>query len=420
MGLTNTTELYNALMYLPMIHKESSAGVGYSVVDLDGVRHVFAIAVPRNGGDLQRQAHDALRTIEAVTREEGLLGDSIVRQAVFMRDIRQVEACRRIMRDFYGNELPATSYIPQAPCGDKLLEIEVLGVGQRHEGVEIRRLSERTVTARHNGITWVHCANILPETPGQIAYDRSLDAFRQMDRELAASGFRYDQVVRTWLYLGDILGLENQTLRYHQLNLARTDFYQNLQFAGDRFQDGPSRVCYPASTCIGAYGRDVMMSCLALATDRPDVVRLPLENPRQIAAHDYDHRYGPKAPKFSRAMAIVSGGAACVLVSGTASIIDSETHHIGDVVGQTRETLDNIAALISEDNFRRHGQTGLGATLDDMALVRVYIKRQEDVTAVRDACRARLGELPVVYAVADVCGHELLVEIEGIAFCGRA
>ena len=129
------------------------------------------------------------------------------------------------------------------------------------------------------------------------------------------------------------------------------------------------------------------MSCLAMATDRPDVVRLPLENPRQIAAHDYDHRYGPQSPKFSRAMAIVSDGAAIVLVSGTASIIDSETHHVGDVAGQTRETLDNIAALISEDNFRRHGQTGLGATLDDMALLRVYIKRQEDYAVVRDACR---------------------------------
>ena len=163
-----------------------------------------------------------------------------------------------------------------------------------------------------------------------------------------------------------------------------------------------------------------MMSCLALATDRPDVLRLPLENPRQIAAHDYDHRYGPQSPKFSRAMAIVSDGAAVVLVSGTASIIDSESHHVGDVAAQTRETLDNIAALISADNFRRHGQAGLGATLDDMAFLRVYVKRKEDYAVVRDACRARLGDVPVVYTVADLCRPELLVEIEGIAFCGRA
>ena len=395
---------------MSMIRKESSDGVGYSVVDLNGVRHVFASAVPRNGGDLQQQAHDALRTIEAVTHEEGTLG-SIVHQAVFMRDIQQVEMCRQIIREFYGDELPATSYIPQAPCGGKLLEIEALGVGRGHGGVEIQRLSERTVVTRHDGIAWLHCANVVPETPSETAYDRSQSAFHRMDDVLTASGFRFDQVVRTWIYLGDIVGPEGDRQRYQELNRARTYFYQNVRFGGDH---------YPASTGIGTDGRDVMMSCIALASDRSDLVRLPLENPRQTAANDYDGRYGQKSPKFSRAMAIVAGKVASVLVSGTASITDSETRHIDDVEGQTWETLDNIAALISEDNFRRHGQTGLGATLDDMALVRVYVKRQEDYAAVRKVCEARLGELPVVYAVGDVCRPDLLVEIEGIAFCDRA
>jgi len=52
--------------------------------------------------------------------------------------------------------------------------------------------------------------------------------------------------------------------------------------------------------------------------------------------------------------------------------------------------------------------------------VRVYIKRQEDYAKCRAVCEARLGELPTVYAVADVCRPELLVEIEGIAFSQRA
>ena len=150
------------------------------------------------------------------------------------------------------------------------------------------------------------------------------------------------------------------------------------------------------------------------------MLRLPLENPRQVAAHDYDHRYGPQSPKFSRAMAIVGNAAAVVLVSGTASIIDSESHHVGDVAAQTRETLDNIAALISAENFRRHGQRGLGAALDDVASLRVYVKRREDYAVVQNACRARLGDVPAVYTVADLCRPELLVEIEGIAFSGLA
>ncbi len=36
---------------------------------------------------------------------------------------------------------------------------------------------------------------------------------------------------------------------------------------------------YPASTGIGTDGGDIMMSCIALATDRKDIVAVPLENP---------------------------------------------------------------------------------------------------------------------------------------------
>jgi enamine deaminase RidA (YjgF/YER057c/UK114 family) len=285
--------------------------------------------------------------------------------------------------------------------------------------VEIRRVSERLVTTRHNGITWAHCANVIPETPEEPVYDRSLSAFQRLEQELAALGLCFDQVVRTWLYLGDIVGFEAQTPRYQNLNFARTDFFINRRFSGECLHGDARNICYPASTCIGANSRDLLMSCMALATDRSDVVRLPLENPRQVSAHDYDLRYGSQSPKFSRAMAVICDGTAGVFVSGTASIIDSESCHIGDIAAQTRETLDNIAALISADNFRRHGQPGLGATLDDMALLRVYIKRQADYAVARDICKSRLRNVPVIYTVADLCRPELLVEIEGIAFCGR-
>jgi len=60
-----------------------------------------------------------------------------------------------------------------------------------------------------------------------------------------------------------------------------------------------------------------------------------------------------------------------------------------------------------------------GATLRDMVLARVYVKRQEDYEKARAICKARLGELPVTYAMADVCRPDLLVEIEGIAFTPR-
>jgi enamine deaminase RidA (YjgF/YER057c/UK114 family) len=105
-----------------------------------------------------------------------------------------------------------------------------------------------------------------------------------------------------------------------------------------------------------------------------------------------------------------------LFISGTASITQSETRHPGEVVAQTNETIENIAALISEENLSRHGLPGRGAKLHDLSVARVYVKRPEDYPAVRLVCAKRLAGVPINYLVADVCRPDLLVEIEGIAF----
>ena len=81
---------------------------------------------------------------------------------------------------------------------------------------------------------------------------------------------------------------------------------------------------YPASTGIGTEGRDIMISAIALATERDDIVAVPLENPRQTSAYDYSAVYGRESPKFSRAMAVSCGKYATIFISGTASITDSQ------------------------------------------------------------------------------------------------
>jgi enamine deaminase RidA (YjgF/YER057c/UK114 family) len=400
------------------IRKMSQEGVGCSVVDLNDVRHVFVAASPRHGSTLRQQTDDALRTIEAVIQGEGTRG-SIVHQAVFVADVALIEECRQIIRSFYGRELPATSYIPQPPCQGKLVSIEALGVGQGKGEVEIERASEQMVIARHNGIAWVHCAQVVPQMPTAGVYDAATNAFQQIGCLLGSVNVRFDQVVRTWLYLGGIVADEGPTQRYKELNRARTDFFHGIPFLGGRLPaDMPGDNCrpvYPASTGIGTEGRGIMMSAIALVTERSDILAVPLENPRQVAAYDYADHYSPKSPKFSRAMALSCGQYTTIFISGTASITHSETRHLDDAAAQTNETLDNIAALISEENLCHHGLPGMGASLDSLGLVRVYIKRQADYDKCRAVCEKRLGELPTIYAVADVCRPELLVEIEGMA-----
>jgi len=402
-----------------VIRKVVDKGVGFSAVDLNDVRHVFATAVPRRGSTLAEQAGDALRTIEAVIEQEGT-AKSIVQQAVFLADVGQVDECRQIIRKFYGREMPATSYIPQPPCEGKLLSIEAMGVGRGKREVEIQRVSEQLVIARHNGIAWVHCAQTVPQVQAEGVYAGGLNAFEQMRALFASVGVRFEQVIRTWLYLGGIVADEGETQRYKELNRARTDFFQDLRFLVGRVPDSFRGAVYPASTGIGTEGRGIMMSAIALATDRDDILAVPLENPRQVSAHDYPDHYSPKSPKFARAMALSCGTYATIFISGTASITDSETRHVGQAAAQTEETLDNIQALISEENLCGHGLPGLGTTLESLGLVRVYIKRQEDYAKVRAVCEQRLGELPTIYAMGDVCRPELLVEIEGIAFSHKA
>ena len=398
-----------------MIRKESNHGIGYSVVELGDVCHVFASAVPRCNGTLEEQTHDALNTIARVIDDKGAAG-TIVEQAVFIDDTEQIPLCREIINSFYGDQMPATTYIPQSPCAGKHLAIEALGVGRGKDDVRIKRYSENLVVTSHDNVSWIHCGHVLPQTPSLSVYDRSRNAFEQMQANLASVGINFDQIVRTWLYLGDIVGPENDTQRYKELNRARTDFFKPFHFGNSHASTAASGTVYPASTGIGTDGRDLLMSCVALATQRDDVSLTPLENPQQVAACKYSPTYSPQSPKFSRAMAIRIGQTDTVLVSGTASIIDSESRYIDDVQGQTHQTLDNIAALISSENFRQYSLPGGGQTLDDLAIARVYIKRREDYDLVKAICEARLGELPTIYAVADVCRPELLVEIEGIAF----
>ena len=88
-------------------------GSGYSVADFGGVRHVLAAAVPRRGTTLEQQVRDALGPIEAVIRD-GQTRASIVQQTVFLADIGLAADCRRLLGDFYGSNLPATSYLAQA------------------------------------------------------------------------------------------------------------------------------------------------------------------------------------------------------------------------------------------------------------------------------------------------------------------
>lgn len=382
---------------------------------MNGTAHVFVTAEPDNEGDVRQQTVSALRTIQDVIQQETNRGE-ITQQTVFVRVAEDMDICRQTVEDFYADQLPATTYIHQPPCGSKLLSIEAMGVDCQSDGVEVRRISDRTTIAQHDGIAWIHVGDIRPDDTANGVHQQAGSMFRRAAAELAASGYRYEQIARTWLYLGDIVGDEEGVQRYKELNRARAEFYEDIRFSASGSDPGDPRPIFPASTGIGTDGRSMVMSGIALATERDDLRIVRLENPLQTSAFNYGVEYGPESPRFARGLTITQGTSAVIFISGTASITDSETQFIGDVEGQTRQTIENIAQLVGEDNMQRHELPGLGATLDDLAIARVYVKRPQDCAAVKAICRDRLGDSPIICAVADVCRPDLLVEIEGMAF----
>jgi chorismate lyase/3-hydroxybenzoate synthase len=214
----------------------------------------------------------------------------------------------------------------------------------------------------------------------------------------------YPEVARMWNVVGGItepVPGRSDTGRYSVFCQARARAFDQRGLVAEDM---------PAATGIG--GKDAHTSVYLLAARAAEITRI--ENPRQVPAYEYPGCYGSQSPSFARAAHVRSDdGSRSLFVSGTASIIGHESVHPGDVEMQTRTTLENIAELVSADNLRRHGIEA-DITIGDLDSAKVYVKHARDIDTVRRVCESELGpETEVLYAIADVCRDDLLVEVEG-------
>lgn len=389
-------------------------GQHHTLVGYDGVKRVALMVTPECGGDFRDQTWEVMSTIRTILRQQQE-PMALTVQTVFVDSVANVPKARRLFEAYYGDHMPLTLFVVQPPCDGHGLAIEAWAISTNTAKVEYH--SPRLGTVEHDGLRWIHASGGSLKQQGRTAYEQAVEAFEGMNKVLGEAGASFSDVVRTWLYQGGITDMEGETERYRELNRARTDFFADIPFYSRALMAGVNgRAVYPASTGIGTLEHGLITTCLALQTKREDVKILPLENPLQTAAFDYPEHYSAKTPKFARAMAVRFGDHVTTWISGTASIVNSETVHIGDAEKQTEQTLTNIERLIDAENFARLGWPDAGATLDDLAKVRVYVKHQEDHEKCRAVCERRLGRIPAIYAQADVCRPDLLVEIEGVAF----
>lgn len=397
-------------------HPNSTAGDGYASVELGAPIRVSLMLVPKGRGTLDEQAEEIF-SIQRQILENQRYPMVVTSQTVFLKDPSNLSDCQLLMSQSFGPKVPATNYVFQPPCSGAALALEAWAIGG--ENVKVERCGPNTTAVSYHGTRWIYCAGIRSARPDLGVYQQTGRALRGLKAAVAAAGSGFAHVVRTWFYLSAITEAEAGVQRYKELNRARADFYKDIQFHCSPSEPNIPQGIYPASTAIGMGGNDVVAGCVALETQRSDAFLLPLENPQQTPAYAYHPRFSPESPKFSRGVALVLGDYITTWLSGTASVVHSVSLHPGDIQRQTEQTIENIEQLISRENFLFHGVNNAGAGLQDLAKIRVYLKRLEDYPQCKAICEKRFGSVPAIYAIADVCRPELLVEIEGVAFSRR-
>jgi chorismate lyase/3-hydroxybenzoate synthase len=230
----------------------------------------------------------------------------------------------------------------------------------------------------------------LPAEDGAALETATCFAYRELLATAAELGFPH--LLRLWNVVPAINRIDAGLERYRSFCQGRADAFEGHH--GPLFQ---SSLC--ASSAVGSASGDLVVWFLA-AKERG----LPRENPRQVSAYSYPPCYGPRSPSFARATRCPPAAGGWLLLSGTASIVGHRSVHHGDVQGQLAETLDNLERLLHAGGPNRY------------QALKVYVRRSEDLPAVRDGLVARLGQaVPVLYLQADICREELLLEIEGVA-----
>jgi chorismate lyase/3-hydroxybenzoate synthase len=228
-------------------------------------------------------------------------------------------------------------------------------------------------------------------------------AYREICATLETQG--YPHLLRIWNYLPDINGHSHGTERYRQFNTAR----RHALRASGRAVAGS----VPAASALGADRESPLVIYFLAGKVAPAFI----ENPRQVSAYHYPRQYGTDSPAFSRAALLRQIGGLTLFVSGTASIAGHRSLHIGDTAAQTGETLINIEALLGEANRLAHGAH---FDLDTLAY-KVYVRRPSDLPMIQAKLASSLGrKARIVYLRADICRHDLLVEIEATGMCPLA
>ena len=348
-----------------------------------------------NGADellAQVAAAVAERSIQPI--QEKLYGLSGARNAI----LKKREAAYR--REELDLSVPVT-WIQGAPLQvGEFVGLQIWGIVPRDNKTGVTTVTNAATGPGRlwtgDGFRMLHLPSVRGLKPGgALAGDAPAQAdqmFTNVGLGLKAHGLEYRNVVRTWIYMARLLEW------YGDFNRVRTAHYQPAGLGV------PGGVSFPAST--GIQGRSADEECLM------DVLALEISASGSAVAtpiihssrQDQSFNYGSA---FSRGMTLEIEGRRTVHISGTASINPAgDSIHVGDAELQSLETLMCIAAILEEQ----------GGSLENITSATVFCKNRGAWEAWTRVSRLlRIPAFPKVCVLADVCRHDLLVEMEAVA-----
>ncbi len=300
----------------------------------------------------------------------------------------------------------SVTYIEGNPAwGEGFAGIQVYAVKPTEPGDKIWTIYDGKLPCgrgwRLDGTTFLSLQDI-HGNHGLAAPTRSEQTGRMFDRAralLQSQGMNYRNVVRTWIYLSEILEW------YKEFNQVRDKKYMEYGLIPTRINGvGVEEIYLPASTgiegsnCHGAAGT---MDVIALQGDSGAQVTV-FHNTGSKQRSPF--RYGSA---FSRSTVVREKKSRTIYVSGTASIGENGTTlGVDDFSEQVRNTLDVVGSLIKPE----------GASFEDVCQATVFLKRTEDFPEYQRVIKELgLENIPAVCVLADVCRDELLFEIDCIA-----
>jgi enamine deaminase RidA (YjgF/YER057c/UK114 family) len=226
--------------------------------------------------------------------------------------------------------------------------------------------------------------DMTPDDTNQTRKEQTDAAFAKIEAGLEAAGMDFSNVVRTWMYLDDLLSW------YDDFNEVRNNFF---------IKRGVFDALVPTSTGIGASN----MAGAALVTGayavdiNEDISIKAIPSPLQCPALDYKS-------SFSRAIEIKFPSYRKIIISGTASIApEGHTVHVGDYIKQIALTMKVTRAILESR----------GMDWDDASRGIAYFRDITKAPLLTEYCRENeLPPIPFAYSHAHVCRDDLLFEIE--------